>query len=108
MVPEHFVWHVLSQLTEALIALQEGVCDQSRDEPAVRPKRGASTRSQFWTPQIHSDIKLLNIFCAKDNVAYPSYPKVLLADFDTVQDEHDLQWSRCGTRGWQPPVSGYL
>jgi hypothetical protein len=80
-------------MTEALIALQGGVCDRPRDgvpeEAATNLKRKVSTRDEAWTPQIHSDIKLRNIFCAKDNVTYPAYPKVLLADFDLVHDEDD-------------------
>jgi serine/threonine protein kinase len=110
-VPEHFIWHFLSQMTEALLAFQDGRCDHPRNiEPAdvdTDPEGELLVAAEPWKPLLHGDIKPLNIFCAKDNRAYPSYPRVLLADFDSVQEEG--QGERfVGTRDWQPPVSEEL
>ncbi|KAB2104273.1 hypothetical protein AG0111_0g7847 [Alternaria gaisen] len=88
-VPEHFIWYLLSQVTKALIALQQ------------------DATSVAWRPIIHSDIKDANIFLRSDNVQYPAYPRVVLSDFDIafeLHDEYEMQKRMVqGTPGLVPP-----
>jgi serine/threonine protein kinase len=96
-------------MTEALLALQEGRCDQSRDvdltDGDAINKDDQARASTAWVSLLHGDIKPQNIFCAKDNETYSSYPRVLLADFDSLQKEDNDPARYVGTPGWQPPVS---
>lgn len=99
-VSEHFIWYVLSQLTEALIALQGGICLSNEGSG------GTTTSSPLgpWEPVILSDIKEDNIFLCRNNSTYPSYPTVVLADFDCAMGLDEVSEKRFyDTRGWQPP-----
>jgi serine/threonine protein kinase len=104
-VPEHFVWHYLDQMTHALLTLQDGICRQPHDlEPAVVEGDDVGA-ARSWASLLYGDIKPHNIFCAEGNEPYPSYPRVLLADFDSVQKSDKDPGRHAGTPLWQPPVS---
>jgi serine/threonine protein kinase len=90
-VPEHFIWHLFSQLTEALIAFKTGACDEpilpevSQTEPFADgdlPRTPSVDAADSWEPLLHSDIKPQNIFCCDENRKYASYPRPVLSDFD--------------------------
>jgi len=113
-IPEHFIWQCLSQITEALLVFREGVCedptlleaaesDSLENEDLVRKQ--PTIDKEPWEPLIHGDIKSQNIFCCDGNEKYPSYPRAVLADFDTAHYKKDAEtWRWVGTRGWQSPV----
>ncbi|KAH7409793.1 hypothetical protein DE146DRAFT_710204 [Phaeosphaeria sp. MPI-PUGE-AT-0046c] len=115
-IPEHFIWYFLSQMVEALSALQVGKCqDPHANEPLTQEPThseeaapnpdmdDANAYEGTWKPLIHSDIKSANVFCAAGNSKYPLWPRVVLADFDLTQPADNIQHRFCGTRGWQPP-----
>jgi hypothetical protein len=117
-VPEHFIWYFLSQATEALLALQDGICSSpnrapiNRDDNASLGSRkdpGSNLAPTTWSSLVHSDIKDLNIFLRTNNPEYPAYPTVLVSDFDIAFEEgnprqaDDRRYQ--GTLGMQPPVS---
>jgi len=131
-IPEYFNWYVLRQITEALLALQDGVCASPKTgQPSTTGESGLTYDDVFphsqerqlstgvnrggksfstWRPLIHSDIKDAKIFlCSEDsNYEYPKRPRVVLADFDVSMrgEEASLAWFRSsGTIGWKPPVS---
>jgi serine/threonine protein kinase len=120
-VPEHFIWYLLSQVTKALIALQQGTCstpnleDQNREHKSPSESgedADSDATSVGWQPIIHSDIKAANIFLRSNNTQYPAYPRVVLSDFDIafeLDNEHEMQKRMFqGTPGLMPPVSGML
>lgn len=120
-VPEHFIWYLLSQVSKALMALQQGVCstpdleDQDHDHKSPIGSRedvDSDATSVAWRPIIHSDIKDANIFLRSDNTQHPAYPRVVLSDFDIafeLDDEYEMQKRQFqGTPGLMPPVSGML
>jgi serine/threonine protein kinase len=115
-VPEHFIWYVLSQVTEALLALQNGTCSspsaalEDGNEAVVDPRKRSETNpnSKAWRSILHSDVKDANIFLRSKNTKYPAYPNVVLSDFDVAveqgsQDAEDRRYN--GTPGMCPPVS---
>ncbi|KAF1915765.1 kinase-like domain-containing protein [Ampelomyces quisqualis] len=103
-VPEHFIWHFLSQMTEALLAFQTGTCDEPRPEERVT-EGDAAPAAAGWEALLHSDIKLENVFCCQENTVYPAYPRIVLADFDLAQSVRKLtsRYRYAGTRTTQPP-----
>ena len=120
-VPEHFIWYLLSQVSKALMALQQGVCstpnlerqDQNHKSPiASGEDLDLDATSVAWRPIIHSDIKDANIFLRSDNTQYPAYPRVVLSDFDIAfeqDDEREMDKRKVqGTPGLMPPVSRTL
>jgi hypothetical protein len=96
-------------MTQALLTLQDGICRQPRDleptdaETVVEDDHAGAARR--WTSLLHGDIKPHNIFCAEGNESYPSYPRVLLADFDSIQESDKDPGRHAGTPLWQPAVS---
>jgi serine/threonine protein kinase len=101
-IPEHFIWHFLSEMTHALEAFQTGNCAQPRTIKED-PDHDLDETPE-WQPLLHSDIKLLNIFCCDQNTVYQSYPRPVLADFDRVHTQESADKMRYeGTRDWQPP-----
>ncbi|OAG16638.1 kinase-like protein [Alternaria alternata] len=115
-VPEHFIWYLLSQMSKALIALQQGVCstpnleDQNQDHKSPIGSGedvDSDATSVAWRPIIHSDIKDANIFLRSNNTQYPAYPRVVLSDFDIafeLDDEREMQIRQVqGTPGLMPP-----
>lgn len=103
-VPEHFIWYCLSQMTEGLIAFQNGVCQEPRLEEPI-PEANAAPVARPWDALVHGDLKLENIFCCDMNTSYPAYPRVVLADFELAESRRRLAHRHVGTVGWQPPVS---
>jgi serine/threonine protein kinase len=103
-----------------MVALQHGECSEplSGTDATILPDTMAGPDShEVWEKVLHSDIKPANVFLHGQDSTYPSYPKVLLADFDLAvigdNGEEEAQeieltgpgykrW--CGTRGWRPPV----
>jgi serine/threonine protein kinase len=96
-------------MTEALLALQNDNCDEPLDvQPIDTNAINEGDRAKAaggWSSVLHGDIKPQNIFCANYNETYPSYPRVLLADFDSLQKVNRNPQRYVGTPGWQPPVS---
>lgn len=91
-VPENFIWHVLYQLSDALMLLHHGYNLSGCDTPAPG-----------WQPLVHSDIKPANILIrlpppGSDQGAYPD---MVLGDFGhtTMCEETEFR----GSPGWQPP-----
>jgi serine/threonine protein kinase len=91
-------------MTEGLLAFQSGVCQEPRSEEPTA-EADAAPVARPWDALIHGDIKLENIFCCDMNTSYPSYPRVVLADFELAESLRRLRHRHVGTVGWQPPVS---
>ncbi|KAI4145628.1 MAG: hypothetical protein L6R39_003748, partial [Caloplaca ligustica] len=98
LVPEGFVWHVLTQLASALAYLHTGLLDRS--QPQLRPPPG-------WQPIVHRDIKPDNVFLKLAPAATTNqYPDIILGDFGlaTTTLETGSKGGRfVGTPQWQPP-----
>jgi hypothetical protein len=89
-------------MTDALLAFQTGDCTRRRTIEA-NPDHDPN-ESPEWQPLLHSDIKLLNVFCCGRNNVYQSYPRPVLADFDRVHMQKDAERMRTeGTENWQSP-----
>jgi len=57
-------------------------------------------------PILHNDIKDINIALDAGNIKYPTYPRILLFDFDLAEAHEDVSKSErvMGTQIWTPPV----
>jgi serine/threonine protein kinase len=123
-VPEHFVWFVLKSLAEAMDALQHRRCSAplpDTDATNLPDTMAGPDSREGWEKVLHSDIKPSNVFLHGQDSTYPSYPKVLLADFDLAvigdhgeEEAQEIDWTGPGhmrwrgTRVWRPPVRTHL
>lgn len=89
-IPESFIWHVFTALTEALDFLHTGY--------------GCTPGRQVWRPVVHRDIKPENILLTQNPDDPNGFPHVKLADFDlgTIYDPEDAIFGG-GTTWYQPP-----
>lgn len=109
-IPEQYIWYTLEQCAAAFSALQNGKC-ASPIEDVIAPDKDDKDKAKEWDALVHRDVKSLNILLGSPDEQYPSYARVLLADFDSVEYESRLaenpndpdNW-RYGTQDWLPPV----
>lgn len=90
-IPEAFIWHVLYQLSDALMLLHHGYntdCD---------------VQTPNWRRMLHRDIKPANIFLRlpASESEKGAYPDIVLADFG-LAGRYDSS-EPIGTACWQPP-----
>ncbi|KAK3302925.1 uncharacterized protein B0T15DRAFT_559428 [Chaetomium strumarium] len=97
-VPEPFIWHVMEQLSRAVIYLHTGL---SRSELAKKRRRKkkkeedwmSKVKERKWKPLVHRDIGEKNIllhFSEKGNVRNRCFPRIVLEGFkraNLVDDE---------------------
>ena len=87
---ESFLWHVFTQLAEALAYLHEGYTRYERSWPP-----------DGWRRVVHCDIKPDNVLLRKPRTSEQPYPDVVLADFGyaTLGKEH----AQPGHTDYAPP-----
>ncbi|KAL8729250.1 MAG: hypothetical protein Q9166_004871 [cf. Caloplaca sp. 2 TL-2023] len=103
-IPESFIWHTYSQLTEALAFIHYGYDRCAPSSKQIQP--------DHWLSVIHRDIKPGNILLQRDHPGPEPYPKIVLADFGLAKkaDYFNVpptsnEW--VGTFIWQPPELPY-
>ncbi|KAL8739393.1 MAG: hypothetical protein Q9190_007806, partial [Brigantiaea leucoxantha] len=116
-LPESFVWHALSQLTEAVLYLHHGLTpDDLPTTPSLPPWNAKKGFRAGWLPIIHRDIKPANILLRlpsglphqSDHPGPLPFPRLILSDFGlslASKTPHQLPTSYylVGTPEWQPP-----
>ena len=93
-IPETFLWHAYTQMSEALAFLHFG-----HDRRQLFPGPGE------WIAVIHGDIKDQNIFLgppdpSSHDLLAREYPSLVLGDFGMADIQPSNRWS---TPRWQPP-----
>ncbi|AEO67602.1 uncharacterized protein THITE_2050376, partial [Thermothielavioides terrestris NRRL 8126] len=92
-VPEPFVWHVIEQLTRAVVFLHTGLTRAELDAGARRAKDG-------WVPIVHRTIKADNVLLHFDSLDGGDgggdpldrcFPRVVLEGFDQANFTNDAE-----------------
>jgi serine/threonine protein kinase len=101
-IPEPFIWMVFHNLSDAIRAMNTGMCGTMHDA-------GQNFDNElFENPMVHLDIKPPNVFLCAGKHPYPAYPRPVLADYDVaepISETLDTYPARTavGTRGYQAP-----
>jgi serine/threonine protein kinase len=106
-VPEHYIWYFLKCTVAALSMLQTGTC-REREEGQGQPQ-STDRPTGPWDTIIHQDLKPANIFMGDFDPVYKSYPRPLLADWDSARYEFFLNDPTKDTRGdWAMGTPGFV
>ena len=109
--PEHFIWYFLKCIVDAMLTLQDGVCQEPLEVqslgnlPDAHPQSSEETPKDKWRAILHHDIKDENIFLGDQDPLYPTYKRPLLGDFDCTYYLDEPPPRHYGTRDYLSPVS---
>ncbi|KAL2126934.1 hypothetical protein VTI74DRAFT_11593 [Chaetomium olivicolor] len=95
-VPEPFIWHVIKQLSRAVIYLHTGYARKDLED-GTATNQWASPTAAGWTPIIHRSILGKNVllhFEDHDDPLQRCFPQIVLEGFDQANFENDWEeWS---------------